>query len=126
MAVGKYGPLPEWVSSLVFDQESLFLEAVRKANKELTLLASGRASLRVAYIVACKTFVTTAWQLFGIVPSVIGADESDFLELLDLFVETLRNILMSPSVDFGRLGLVCRSISKYCGLASVWIQLFFK
>ncbi|OQV25189.1 putative Rotatin [Hypsibius exemplaris] len=116
---GKCGPLPQWLTSLVIDHGSLFLEAVRKANKELSLLSSGRASLRVPYILANKSFVTSAWRLFGIVPQIKGDDELDVLELLELFVETLRTTLILPTVDFGALGRVCRSVAHYCGLPSI-------
>ena len=110
-----------WIHGLLFDQRSLFVEAVRKANRELSLLANGKASLRVAYIAACKSFASTAWSLFRSVPKTLGSSEEqwDVVELLDLFIENLRNVVTLPFLDLGALGMVCRCLAQFCGLASV-------
>ena len=120
-AVGYCGPFPQWLNSVACDRGSLFLDAVRKAVKERTLLGSDRASLRVGYIAASKSFLTTAWRVLGLVPRILVSDEEvDVLELLDLCLDTVRSTLVQPSVDFGMLGLVCRCIVQFCGVS--WVR----
>lgn len=116
-------PAPQWVHGLLVDRRSLFMEAVRKANKELSMLATGKASSRVPYVLSCKAFMKSTWKLFGTVSSIMGENEWDTVELLDVFVESLRTVLNSTVRDFGTLVSACRCVELFSGISSVIKQI---
>ncbi|XP_055328403.1 rotatin-like isoform X2 [Paramacrobiotus metropolitanus] len=111
---GRSSPAACWIHSLIVDSRSMFVEAVRKSNKELTLLATGKTSLRVPYIAACKALMKSAWNLFEHVSSVVGSDEWDMAQVLEVFIETLRGTLNSPVQDFGALVASEKCVALFC------------
>ena len=76
------------------------MEAVRRAEKELSLLQSGVTSLRVPYIASCKNLLKTSYKLFGFVPQIGLKSEETVAEILELFVDTLRKSMNTQFSGF--------------------------